>query len=57
MIDNCKERKEKKGYKKIIEKNKKRIKIVNADQDIESVVNDCMKVIKKYLYDKKYIKK
>ena len=46
-----------KGYKKIVEKNKKRIKIVNADQDIESVVNDCMKVITKYLYDKKYIKK
>ena len=46
-----------KGYKKVAEKNKKRIKIVNADQDIDSVVNDCMKVITKYLYDKRYIKK
>lgn len=46
-----------KGYKKILEKNKKRIKIVNADQDIDSVVNDCMKIITKYLYDKGYIKK
>lgn len=46
-----------KGYKEIIKKNKKRIKIINADQDKESVINDCMKVITKHLYDKGYIKK
>lgn len=46
-----------KGYKKVVEKNKKRIKVVNADQDIDNVVNDCMKIITKYLYDKRYIKK
>lgn len=44
-----------KGYKKIISKNKSRIKVVNADQTIDNVVEDCMKVIKKYLYDKKLI--
>ena len=46
-----------KGYKEVVEKNKRRIKVVNADQDVESVINDCMKVITKYLYDKGYIKK
>lgn len=46
-----------KGYKKVIGKYKKRIKIVNADQDIEKVVDDCMKIICKYLYDKRLIKK
>ena len=46
-----------KGYRKIVDKNKSRIKIVNADQDLEKVVEDCMKIIIKYLYGKNYITK
>ena len=46
-----------KGYKQVIKKYKNRIRIVNADQELEKVVDDCMKIICKYLYDKRFIKK
>ena len=46
-----------KGYKKVLDKYKRRIKIVDADQDMEKVADDCMKIICKYLYDKRLIKK
>lgn len=46
-----------KGYRKIVDKNKSRIKVVNADQELEKVVEDCMKIITKYLYGKNYITK